>query len=167
MRNILIILSCVLCCSWLNPSYAQEARLGFINLKKILDNYEKVKDGEGQLVKEAEEKNKQREKLVKEIKGLREKIDLLKDKQKEKQQQELEAKVKKLQDFTYQSHTNLRQRRDEKLREIMKEVKDVIETYGQSRNYNIIFDDTLLFYKDQGMDVTGDIIKMLNQRYKK
>ncbi|GAF84713.1 unnamed protein product, partial [marine sediment metagenome] len=166
MRKVLVILIIVLFCSWVSPGYAQELNLGFVNLKKVLDEYEKVKEGEGQLFKEAEEKNNQREKLVKEIKNLREKLDLLKDKRKEKKQRELEEKVKKLQDFTYETRADLRQRRDEKFREIMKEVKDVLEEYGQSRNYNIIIDDTLLLYKDSNLDVTEDVIKILNQRYK-
>jgi Skp family chaperone for outer membrane proteins len=49
----------------------------------------------------------------------------------------------------------------------MKEIKDVIEEYGQSRNYNIIIDDTFLLYKDGNLDATDEIIKVLNQRYKK
>ncbi len=167
MRKILAVLIIVLFCSWVVPSFAEDMKLGHINLKKVLDDYDKVKHGEDELLKQAEEKNKQREKLVKEIKNLREKIDLLKDKKKEKKQQELNEKVKKLQDFTYQTRTSLRQDRDEKFREIMEGVKDVIEEYGQSRSYNIIIDDTLLFYKDEALDVTDDVIRILNQRYKK
>lgn len=166
MRKVLVVLIIALFCGWVSPGYAQELNLGFVSLKKVLDDYNKVKDGEEQLLKEAEEKNSQREKLVKEIKNLREKLDLLKDKRKEKKQRELEEKVKKLQNFTYETRAGLRQKRDEKFREIMKEVKDVLEEYGQSRNYNIILDDTLLLYKDNNLDVTEDVIKILNQRYK-
>jgi len=167
MRKVLAVLLIVSFCTWASLGYAEDLKLGFISLKKVLDDYEKVKDGESQLLKEAEGKNKQREALVKEIKNLREKLDLLSDKQKEKKQKELDAKIKGLQDFTYETRTNLRQNRDEKFREIMKEVKDVIGEYGSSRNYNIIIDDTLLLYKDDSLDVTKDIIKVLNQRYKK
>lgn len=167
MRKVIAILIIVLFCSWVVPSYAQELRLAYINLKKVLDEYEKVTDGEEQLVKQAEKKNTEREKLVKEIKSLRERIDLLEDKKKQKRQQELEERVKKLQDFTYETRADLRQKRDEKFRDIMKEIKDVIEEYGQSRNYNIIIDDTFLLYKDDNLDATDEIIKILNQRYKK
>ena len=167
MRKVIAILLIVLFCSWVIPSYAQELRLAYINLKKVLDKYEKVADGEEQLVKQAEKKNTEREKLVKEIKSLRERIDLLEDKKKQKKQQELEEKLKKLQDFTYETGTDLRQKRDEKFRDIMREIKDVIEEYGQSRNYNIIIDDTFLLYKDDNLNVTDEIIKTLNQRYKK
>ncbi len=71
MRKIIAILIIVLFCSWAMPSYAQELRLAYINLKKVLDKYEKVTDWEEQLVKQAEKKNTEREKLVKEIKSLR------------------------------------------------------------------------------------------------
>ncbi len=167
MRKILAILIILSFCSWVSTAYAQDLKLGYINLKQVLDDYQKVTEGENALLKEAEEKNKERDELVKEIKNLREKLDLLEDKQKEKKQQELDEKIKQLQDFTYQTRTSLREKRDEKFREIMKEVKDVIAEYGSSRNYNIIIDDTLLLYKDEKLDVTADIIKTLNQRYKK
>ncbi|MFC1698796.1 OmpH family outer membrane protein [Candidatus Omnitrophota bacterium] len=167
MRKIIAILVVVLFLTAAGSVYAEDFKIGFINLKKVLDDYKRVTDGEDQLLKEAESKNSEREKLVKEIKALREKIELLKDKQKEKKQLELDAKVKQLQDFTYQTRTDLRQDRDEKFREIMKEVKGVIDEYGQSRKYNIILDDTLLLYKVDTLDVTEDIVKVLNQRYKK
>jgi outer membrane protein len=167
MRLILSILIIVLFFSWTHSVCAQDLRLAYVNLKKVLDDYEKVRDGEKQLLKEAEDKNAVREKLVNEIKNLREKIDLLDNKEKEKKQKELDEKVKRLQDFTYETRTDLRQKRDEKFRDIMKEVKTVVEEYGKSHNYNIIIDDTLLLYKDDKLDATEDIIKTLNQRYNK
>lgn len=168
MRKVIAVLIAVLLCSWVSLAHAEQTfKLGYVNLKKVLDDYKKVTEGEGQLLEEAEKKTKEREKLVNEIKKLREKVDLLKDKEKEKEQKELDEKVKELQDFTYETRTSLRQDRDEKFREIMKEIKDVLDEYGQSRNYNIIIDDTLLLYKESSLDVTEDIIKMLNQRYKK
>ena len=167
MRQILVFLLVASFSVWANLAYAQDLKLGYVSLKDVLDNYNKVKDGEEELLKEAEEKNDQREALVKDIKNLREKIELLKDKQKESKQKELDGKLQELQDFTYQTRTDLREKRDEKFREIMQETRDVIEEYGSSRKYNIIIDDTLLLYKDEGLDVTEDIIKILNQRYKK
>lgn len=167
MRKATMILIAGLFFSWMSIGFAEGLKMGFIDLKKVLDTYEKVKEGETQLLKQAQEKTDQREKLVTEIKGIREKLELLKDKEKEKKQQELDAKLKQLQDFTYQSRTTLEQSRDDKFREIMKEVQDVVAEYGQSRNFNIIIDDTLILYKDKTMDVTDDIIKTLNQRYKK
>lgn len=166
MRKLISMLLIISFCSWIAPLYAQDLTMGFVNLKEVLDKYKKVKDGEDQLLKEAEDKNTKREKLVKEIKSLREKLDLLQDKQKEKKQQELDQKLKDLQDFTYETRADLRQKRDDKFREIMKEVKDVLEEYGSSHNYNIIIDDTLILYKDAKMDVTEDIIETLNKRYK-
>ncbi|MBL7084822.1 MAG: OmpH family outer membrane protein [Candidatus Omnitrophica bacterium] len=167
MRKILMMLMVLLFCCWLNAGYAQDTKLGYISLKDVLDNYKKVEDEEAELVKAAEKKDKERENLVKEIKNLREKIDLLKDQKKEKKQNELDEKLNELKDFTYEMRTSLRQNRDGKFIEIMKEVKDIIKEYGQSRNYNIIIDDTLLLYKDEKLNVTDDVINTLNQRYKK
>jgi Skp family chaperone for outer membrane proteins len=167
MRRILVLLIIVALCGWVGSVHAEDTNIGYINLKKLLDDYAKVTEGEDELLKQAEGKNEERETMVKEIKALREKIELLDDKEKEKKQEELDGKIKGLQDFTYQTRTSLRQDRDEKFREIMKEVKGVIAEYGKSHNYNIIIDDTLLLYKQESLDVTEDIVKILNQRYKK
>lgn len=167
MRKILVLLTAVLFCSCLTLSYADDLKIAFIDLKKIADNYEKLKDGEKVLQEELDAKKKQSQKLAQEIKDLREKIDLLKDKQKEKKQQELDKKVKELQDLTFEARTSIRQKGDEKLREVSKDIKAVVEEYGQSRNYDIIFDAILVHYQDGSLDATDDIIKILNQRYKK
>ncbi|MFH1245329.1 MAG: OmpH family outer membrane protein [Candidatus Omnitrophota bacterium] len=167
MRKILVTLLTLLFCGWMGASYAQDMQIGYINLKTILDKYEKVAVSEQELMKEAEAKNKEREELVKEVKSLREKLDLADAAQKPKQQAELDGKIKNLQEMTYQAQTTLRQRRDEKFKEIMQEVKDVIDEYGKSKGYNMIMDDALLLYKDAKMDVTEEIVKTLNQRYKK
>jgi outer membrane protein len=167
MRRFLAVLMLVAFCGWTNLVYAEEAKFGFIDFKKVMDSYERVKDEEVRLQKELDEKNEKREKLNKEVKALREKIDLLKDNQKKKKQAELDAKIKELQEFNYQLRAGLGKKRDEKLREISKDIKEVVSEYGQSRNYEMIFDSLLVHYKQDSFDVTDDIIKILNQRYKK
>ncbi|MFH1046379.1 MAG: OmpH family outer membrane protein [Candidatus Omnitrophota bacterium] len=167
MRNIITVLVLIVAlCSWTTIAQAQEIKIGYINLKKLLDDYKKVADGEGVLLKQAEGKNAEREKMVNDIKALREKIELMDEKQKVAKQTELDDKVKALQDYTYQTRADLRQDRDEKFREIMQEIKTVIEEYGKSNNYNLILDDTLILYKQETLDVTEPVVKMLNERYK-
>jgi len=167
MRRFLAVLMLVAFCGWANSGYAGDVKFGFIDFKKVMDNYEKVRDEEALLQKELEEKNEKGEKLTVEVKALREKIDLLKNKQKEEKQEELDAKIKELQEFNYQLRAGLSQKRDEKLREISKDIQDVVEEYGQSHNLEMIFDKLLVHYKQDKFDVTEDIIKILNQRYKK
>jgi len=161
-----IALVVIAVCIWTQAGFAEDTKFGYINLKQVLDDYGKVTEGEDALLKQAEGKNDEREAMVKEIKTLREKIDLLDEAEKEKKQLELDEKIKALQEFTYETRTSLRQDRDEKLREIMNEVKAVIAEYGKSNSYNFIIDDTLLLYKQEVMDVTADIVKLLNERHK-
>jgi outer membrane protein len=167
MRRFLAVLMLVAFCGWANSGYAGDMKFGFIDLKKVMDNYERVKDEEARLQKELNEKNDKGESLTKEVKALREKIDLLKNKQKQKKQEELDAKIKELQEFNYQLRAGLSKKRDEKLREISQDIKDVIAEYGQSRNFEMILDKMIVPYRKDKLDVTDDIIKILNQRYKK
>lgn len=167
MFRALALLLAILFCSCTTLVYADDLKIGFVDLKKVIDEYKKVKDGEDELRKDVEAKTIKRETLIKEIRTLRKGMDLLKDKQKQKKQKELDVKIMELQDLTYEMRTDLRQKRDEKFINIMKEVKAVMEEYGQSRKYDLIIEGELLHYKNDKLNATNDIIKMLNQRYKK
>jgi len=52
---------------------------------------------------------------------------------------------------------------------LVKEVKDFITTYGKEQGYDYILStegvSTILYAKD-GQDITSEIVKMLNDKYK-
>ena len=53
------------------------------------------------------------------------------------------------------------------VKDILKEMSDVIKEYGQKNGYSIILNDRVLLYGDSGMDLTNEIIKILNEKYNK
>ena len=46
-------------------------------------------------------------------------------------------------------------------------MSDVIKEYGGKNGYSIIVNDRVLLYGDPGMDLTNEIIKILNDKYNK
>jgi Skp family chaperone for outer membrane proteins len=52
------------------------------------------------------------------------------------------------------------------VKDIIKEMSDVIKEYGEKNGYSIIVNDRVLLYGDPGMELTNEIIKLLNDKYK-
>ena len=150
-----------------SPIHAEEAKIGYINLGKTLDEYEKTKESEKSLEKKLNKKEKEREKLVDEIRELKDEIVLLSDKGKKEKQPVIDEKIRDLQEFDKELRDNLQQERDEVLRDILREIDKVIGDYGKKQGYTAILNDRVLVYGDEDIDITRDIIEILNKNYKK
>ena len=144
---------------------AQEAqKIAFISLSKAFDSYEKTKVVDKELERSGEKKNKERDKLVQKINGLRDEVQLMAKNKREGKERELGDLMRQLQDFDREARVELRRARDDKVKEIFKEMNAVISDYGKKHGYDIIFDDRVLLYASDKIDITKDVIKILNKR---
>jgi outer membrane protein len=146
---------------------AEEIKIGYINLGKTLDEYEKTKESEKTLEKKLDKKEKERQKLVDEIKNLKDEIALLSDRGKQEKQPVIDEKIKNLQEFDNVLRNELRQERDEALKDILREIDNVIQDYGKERGYTAILNDRVLVYGEKTLDITQEITDLLNKSYKK
>ncbi len=109
----------------------------------------------------------ERDKLVNEVKKLRDESELLSAKAKEDKQAQIDEKIKALQDFDRITRDALRKERDGIVRDILKEIEAVIQNFGKSQGYLFIFNDRVLVFKNESADLTGQVIKVLNDSYAK
>ncbi|MFA4991158.1 MAG: OmpH family outer membrane protein [Candidatus Omnitrophota bacterium] len=149
-------------------SYAENTgKIGYIDLSRSFDEYQKTKDLDKELEKKGDAKQGEREKIVREIRKMREELELLNKEAKDKKEVDIEAKIKMLQEFDQGAKTDLTQERDNMVKDILKEMNDVIKEYGEKQGYSIIVNDRVLLYGDKAMDLTDQVIKILNERYGK
>lgn len=169
MKKLLtVFLISIFLFSCANMSIAQsEGKIGFVDLSRSFDEYQKTKDLDKDLESKGDAKQEQREKLVKDIRKMREELELMNDKARGKKEQDIEAKIKALQDFDQDAKAMLTKERDDMVRDILKEMNTVIQEYGASQGYSIILNDRVLLYGDKAIDLTDEIIKILNNRYNK
>ncbi|MEE8359863.1 MAG: OmpH family outer membrane protein [Candidatus Omnitrophota bacterium] len=147
------------------PLLAQEGqKIAFISLSKAFDSYEKTKMVDKELERSGEKKNKERDKLVQKVSKVRDEVQLMAKDKRETKERELSDLMRKLQDFDREARVELRRNRDDKVKEIFKEMNDVISDYGKKHGYDIIFDDRVLLYASDKIDITKDVIKILNNR---
>lgn len=167
MKKIFVFLAVGLILGLAIDALAGELKIGYIDISRAFDEYTRTKETDAALEKKGMEKEVQREKMVNEIKKIKEELDLASDKLKADKQKLLDEKIKVLQEYDQAAREDLRKERDSLVREILKEIDGVIQEFGKKEGFTLIFDDRVLLYKEKSLDLSDRIIKILNERYGK
>ena len=145
-----------------HPVLAADPKIGYVNLSLVFDSYEKTKKFDRDLQKKAEEKRTQRDKIVEEVKKNRDELELLSPNNRVAMQQKIDQKVQELQAFDRDSRLTLRRHRDTMIRDILKEIDEVVQNYGKEEGYDYIFNDRILLFKKEANDLSQEIVDLLN-----
>lgn len=140
-------------------------KIGYVDMAKVFDEYLKTKDFDKTLEAKGSAKQGEREKLVNEVKKLRDESELLSATAKEEKQSQIDEKIKALQEFDRTTRNALGKERDQMVRDILKEIELVIQDYGKAQAYAFVFYDRALAYKGESSNITPQIIKVLNDSY--
>ncbi|MDP2906025.1 MAG: OmpH family outer membrane protein [Candidatus Omnitrophota bacterium] len=138
-------------------------KFGYVDLTRTFSEYYKTKDYDKVLSVQEAAYTKDRDTKVNEIKQLQDKINLLPEKDKAAKKGELEAKIKAFQDYDRQKQTDLRKDQDDKMKEILKDIEDAVKVYSAAQGYTMVFNDRVLIYQDKNLEITTQIIEILNK----
>jgi Skp family chaperone for outer membrane proteins len=165
MKKILLV--GVLACSFLLPAgvFAAEValKIGYVNSRKVLNEYDKTKIFNKELEKKDSEVMGVIEERTKEVRKLRDDIELLSDKSKAKRQPELRDKIQELDEFRKTKIGELMRWRDENIMEIRNNILEIISSYAEKHDYDMIADETAYVYIDNKYDISDDVIAQLNE----
>jgi Skp family chaperone for outer membrane proteins len=160
----LFLAACFLVCT--GRVFAAE-KLAYVDLSRLFDEYGKTKDYDKVLEDKQKAYESEREKKVSEVKQLQDKMSLLNDKEKEAKKSELEDKLKALQEYDRTKQTDLRKERDEKMKEILKDIEKAVTEHAKGNGYTMVFNDRVLVYQEKNLDITEPVLKILQGYYKK
>lgn len=138
-------------------------KFAYIDLSRTFSEYSKTKGYDKALSDKEKAYTDERDKKVAELKSLQDKISLLNDKEKEAKGVELETKVKAFQESDRQKQADLRKEQDERMKEVLKDIEDVVKQYAEKEKYTMVFNDRVLVYQNKSMDITSQIIEALNK----
>lgn len=142
-------------------------KIAIMDLSKVFDSFQKTKEYDTVLEGKTKEYETERNAKIDKIKELQNKLALLKDDEKEKVNKELETMKADLIAFDQAKRTDLTKQRDEKIREILLEIEKVVSDYAKQEKYDLILNDRVLIYGDQGLDISTKILELLNAEYNK
>ena len=144
---------------------AKEMKFAFVDLSRVFDNYQKTKDSDAVLQKDSQAFQQERDKMIEKIRDAQGKLALLKESEKQKMQVDIDKQKADLIEFDKQKRTELAKQRDEKVREILLEIEKNVSEMAKKDGYDMIFNDRVLVYGDQTMNLTEKVLKGLNDSY--
>ena len=146
---------------------AADLKIAYVDLGKIFDNYQKTKEFDAVLQSEGETFQKQRDTMVQKIQDAQSKMDLMKDSEKATLQADIEKQKSEVIAFDKEKRTELAKRRDDKVREILAEIQGIAANLAKKNGYTYILNDRVMIYGDSQYNVTDEVLKTLNDSYKK
>ncbi|MBI3615646.1 MAG: OmpH family outer membrane protein [Candidatus Omnitrophica bacterium] len=142
-------------------------RIGVVNLDRILQDYKRTKVSDQKLGEIYKSKQAEREKLVAEIKSMKEELVLLNEQSRQERQQAMDQKLKNLSEFDKASVEFLQKERERAINEILKEVEEAVSSYAKEKGFDLILSSRAVLYELQAMDLTDEVLQVLNDRYGK
>ena len=164
--RLAVVLFCALLTTYGSPLYAQELKVGYVNLAKIFDGYQRTKTSDAALEKKGKDKETELEGRVSELKKLRQNLELLKDDVRESKTREIEEKTEELQRFRTNAARDLGRERDKIAKDLLKEIQEGIDEYAKAQGFSFVFDERSLLYGQPAYDITDKALAMLNSRSK-
>ena len=146
-------------------AHAADLKIAYVNLAKVFDEYNKTKEYDAALEKKHEGYKKEFDDRMKKVQEAEAKLPLLKDAEKAKLQSQVDQDKSALSSFERDKTMDLRKERDERIRELLGEIEKVITDFAQKENYSLVINDRVLVYTTKEMDITDQVIKLLNEKY--
>jgi len=147
-------------------SWAVEGlKVGYVNLGRIFDDYQRTKDSEAALKQKGTQKEAELKNRVTELTAMRKNLELLSDKARETKAREIEEKSDALQQQRTKDQRELSRERDQAARQILAELEQAVNEYAKANGFSFILDQRSLLYGQDAYDVTDPILRMLNDRY--
>ena len=142
----------------------------FVDFRFILNESIAGKKAQGELKNQLEKginqlKSKEK-KIQEEEKKIIQQKKLMKPDEYKKKVNELRTKVSKLQKERKDLLENIAKKRSKARTELLKNLNPIMENYMKEKNIKIIIDKKELIVADNKLDITKDIIELLNKKLK-
>lgn len=149
-------------------SYAHAAekkagvKIAYVDLSRLFDEYYKTKDYDSVLEGKSKEFEKERNAKIEKLQEAQGKVGLLSDANKKTAEADIEKMKADLLEYDRQKKADLTKERNEKIREILLEIEKIVSDYAEKQDFDFILNDRVLVYGDKTLDLTEDILKILN-----
>jgi outer membrane protein len=150
---------------------AQErVKVGFVDIQRVIGESQagkRAKDRFQAQIKKAEaDVIKERSDLERIRADLDKKGPLLKDEERRNMEADFQKRSVNLQRVMGDYQQDLRQKENEMMADILKELEGVVSDLGKSEKYTVILERSQILYSDQGTDITTKVIEAYNNRVK-
>ena len=142
---------------------AEELKIGYVNVAKVFDNYQRTKASDAVLKQKGQQKEAELKTRVQEIQKLRDNLEILSPEAREGKTREIEEKADELERFRNRTARDLSQERDGVAKEILDDIQKAIDNYAKANGFSVVLDQRALLYVQPTHDVTDKILGLLNK----
>ncbi len=152
--------------SFSSTCFSKDLKIGYVDIFKVFNDYEKTKDYDKKLEKKKNdvEKNLEAKKTV--IEKLQNKMSLLKENKKAKEEEKLKKEIQEYREVEREAFTDIKKERDEKMKNIVEDIDKIIEDYAKKNDFDLVVNSNAILYGAKTMDITSQILKISNKKYK-
>lgn len=155
----------------LTPVWGQELKVGFVNLQRAISLSERGKSARAQFQASVKDKQdallKEQQAIEKERRDLQKQGVLMKESERAKAQLRYQRRVRDYERDKRDMQEELALREREITDGILKDLQKIIAELGKTGKFTMILERSQLLYTDKGTDVTDDVIKLYNERFRK
>ncbi len=155
-----VVLSLILCGG---VATAQGIKVGYVDLEKVFNDYYRTQEENAKLQDVQKAKKAEADRLVSEINKLKEEAELLSDDAKKGKEAVVNQKIKELRDYEKDTVQEIRDKLLALRKDILDTISKVVEEKGKKEGYTMVMVSDVLIYKDPTLDMTGDVLKVLNK----
>ncbi len=172
MKRTFAILIPVMLALLLFPNIARSKsvpvpKIGVVDIEKVYQAYKKAKKTRKLLEAERKKKQKELEKKQKELNKLKDeykkKRGSLSSSERASYEKKISQKEKELNEFFQKTNVYLMGKAKMLIGKRADEIENAIKEYGKKHGFTVILDKKTLPYFSNSVDVTNDVIKMLNK----
>lgn len=173
MKRFLGILLAATLVLTVTPAISAEAKIGYVDLQKALNQSEAGKAAKEKIAKTVKEYEGTVESRQKELKKLKDELDkqalVLAEDARSAKERDFQQKRKDFERFTKDIQEELQQKDAQFTQKILKDLIQIIKEIGQKEGYTIILEQTesSLLYASDKIDITPQVIKTYDARHKK
>ncbi len=150
---------------------ADVAKIGVVDLKRVLDNSSAGKSAQAELTKQGKKMQEELEKRKAEIEEIQKNIErqaaVMSKEAREEKNRDLQIKVYDFKNLEKKYRSELRKSERKKLIKIQKEVLSIAQEIGKKEGYLIIIEKSAAIYVPKTLDLTDKVIQEYNAGYKK
>lgn len=168
MRRILgslLILALILSFSFIG--FAKDLKIGYVDIFKVFNDYEKTKDYDKNLETNKKVAEDKLEKKREVIEKLQSKLSLLKEDEKAKEEEKLSKEVQEYRDLEREAFTDIKKERDDKMKDIVEDIDKIVKDYAKDNGFDLVVNSNSVLYGVKAMDITDEVLKISNKKYKK
>ncbi len=151
-----------------------EQKTAYVDTTKIIKEYREMKEVEAEFTSKSDKIKTELDSLAqsfqKEVQEYQANMNSLSTAQRQTKEQELMGKQQTIQQQQQMMGNQLREESDVVIDSIVTKVKEYVKEYGKDNDYTYIFgsnESANIMYAKDGLDITEEILKKLNESYKK